>query len=90
MKKFKKAAALKYEQGKDKAPKLSAKGKGLIAEKIIKKAQEHGVFIKEDPDLVEVLSTLDLYEEIPEYLYQAVADILIEIYKLNNSVKNNK
>ncbi len=83
----KKAAALKYERGKDRAPKLVAKGSGLVADKIIEKAEEYGIFIKEDKDMVEVLATLDLYQEIPESLYQAVALILAELYKINESMK---
>ncbi len=77
----KKAVALKYEKYKDNAPKVVAKGKGEVAKKIIEVAKEHGVYIKEDPDLVEVLSGLDLYEEIPEDLYKVVAEILAFIYK---------
>jgi flagellar biosynthesis protein len=83
----KKAAALKYEKNKDRAPKLVAKGSGLVAEKIIEKAEEFGIFIKEDKDMVEVLAALDLYQEIPESLYQAVALILAELYKINESIK---
>ena len=86
--KRKKATALKYDSEKDKAPKLVAKGSGLVADKIIEKAQEHGIHIKEDKDLVEVLSTLDLYQEIPESLYKAIATILAELYKINNEIKN--
>ncbi len=81
MDKKKKAAALKYEKGKDNAPKLVAKGEGLIAEKILQIAEENQIFIKEDKELVEVLSTLDLYQEIPEELYQVVAEVLVYIYK---------
>ncbi|WP_297888748.1 FlhB-like flagellar biosynthesis protein [Sulfurihydrogenibium sp.] len=77
----KKAVALKYERNKDSAPKVVAKGKGEVAKKIIEVAKEHGVYIKEDPDLVEVLSGLDLYQEIPEDLYKVVAEILAFIYK---------
>ncbi|MGA1846079.1 EscU/YscU/HrcU family type III secretion system export apparatus switch protein [Deferribacter abyssi] len=86
MKRFKKAAALKYKPNSDKAPKLVAKGQGVIAEKIIEKAKEHGVFIQEDADLVEALATLDLYEEIPENLYKAIAEILAELYKINKNI----
>lgn len=85
--KKRKAAALKYERGKDRAPKLVAKGSGLVADKIIEKAEEYGIFIKEDKDMVEVLATLDLYQEIPESLYQAVALILAELYKINEDMK---
>ncbi|MBX0312203.1 MAG: EscU/YscU/HrcU family type III secretion system export apparatus switch protein [Sulfurihydrogenibium sp.] len=77
----KKAVALKYERYKDSAPKIVAKGKGVIAEKIIEVAKQHGVYIKEDPTLVEVLSGLELYEEIPEELYKVVAEIFVLIYQ---------
>jgi flagellar biosynthesis protein len=77
----KKAVALKYERYKDSAPKVVAKGKGVIAEKIIEIAKQHGVYLKEDPTLVEVLSGLELYEEIPEELYKVVAEIFVLIYQ---------
>jgi flagellar biosynthesis protein len=74
------AAALKYKRGDDSAPKMVAKGRGKVAEKIVEIAREHNVPIKEDKDLVEFLSTLDLYQEIPQELYKAVAEILAFIY----------
>ena len=80
------AAALQYKAGKDSAPRLVAKGKGCMADKIIQTAREHNIPLKEDPHLVEILSNLDLYEEIPPDLYKAVAEILIFIYKMNNKV----
>ena len=83
MDKRKKAAALKYEIGKDKAPKVVAKGQGVVAEKIVENAKKYGVPVEEDPDLVEVLATLDLYQEIPETLYKAVAEILAKLYEIN-------
>jgi flagellar biosynthesis protein len=80
------AAALQYKPRKDPAPRLVAKGKGWMAEKIIQSAKEHNIPLKEDPHLIEILSTLDLYEEIPPNLYKAVAEILIFIYRVNNKV----
>jgi flagellar biosynthesis protein len=80
----KKAAALKYRQGIDHAPQLVAKGRGLIAEKILALARERGIPIREDRNMVEILSTLSLYEEIPPDLYKAVAELLAFIYKLGN------
>jgi flagellar biosynthesis protein len=77
----KKAVALRYERYRDSAPKVVAKGKGVIAEKIIEVAKQHGVYLKEDPTLVEVLSGLELYEEIPEELYKVVAEIFVLIYQ---------
>ncbi len=82
-KKIEKAAALKYDHGIDKAPKLVAKGSGKLAEKIIELARAHGIAVKEDPDLVEFLSVIDLYQEIPPELYKAVAEILVFVYALN-------
>ena len=80
------AAALQYNLRKDSVPRLVAKGKGWMAEKIIQTAKENNIPLKEDPHLVEILSTLDLYEAIPPDLYKAVAEILIFIYKMNNKV----
>ncbi len=77
----KKAVALKYEMGRDKAPKIAAKGSGEIAKNILEFAKEHGIPIKEDPQLVELLSDLELNSEIPPELYEAVAKILSYIYK---------
>ena len=77
----KKAAALRYDQFADNAPKLVAKGQGLVAEKIIELAKEHGIPIVEDPLLVDSLIKLDLYEEIPPHLYEVVARIIAYIIK---------
>jgi flagellar biosynthesis protein len=85
---LKKAAALKYTAGVDRAPRLIARGSGWLAEKIIETAREHNIPLKEDPPLVEILSTLDLYQEIPPDLYKAVAEILVFIYKMNNTLKS--
>jgi len=74
--KIKKAAALKYEIGKDNAPKVIAKGKGIIAEKIIEIAKKENIPIYEDPDTVEILSSLDIGQEIPPELYEVIAEIL--------------
>jgi flagellar biosynthesis protein len=76
-----KAAALRYEKGKDNAPKVIAKGQRKIAEKIIEIAKKENIPIKEDEELVEILSSLDINEEIPPQLYEAVAKILAFIYK---------
>ncbi|MBA4373176.1 MAG: flagellar biosynthesis protein FlhB [Thermodesulfovibrio sp.] len=84
----KKAAALKYTHGEDKAPQLLAKGSGAMADRIIQVAQAHGIHIKEDRALIEVLSSLDLYQEIPPELYRAVAEILVFVYKLNKKAGN--
>lgn len=84
------ATALKYKGGEDNAPRLVAKGRGLVAEKIIQIAREHGVPVREDKELVEVLSTLEINQEIPPDLYKAVAEILAFLYKLNLKAAGKK
>ena len=82
----KKAAALRYTPEKDTAPRVVAKGTGAIAEKILSIAKEHNIPLRDDPQLVEVLSALDLYEEIPPDLYKAVAEVLAFVYKMTKKV----
>ena len=85
-KKKAKAVALKYETEKDSAPRVVAKGRDLIAEKIIETAKAHNVPLYEDKNLVQVLEALDLDTEIPPELYRAVAEVLAFIYRLNARV----
>jgi len=82
----KKAVALKYDKDEDNAPKLVAKGKDYIAEKIIEIAKENRVPIYPDRDLVQVLEALDLDFEIPVELYRAVAEVLVFVYDLNRKL----
>ena len=81
---MKKAVALEYDIDKDRAPRVIAKGKGVSAENIIKIAQLHNLPIKEDADLVELLSKVELDREVPEKLYLAVAEVFSFIYKITN------
>jgi flagellar biosynthesis protein len=75
------AVALTYEHGEF-APRVLASGKGLVAEQIIAKAKEHDIYIHESKDLVGLLMQVDLDENIPPALYQAVAEILAWLYQL--------
>lgn len=77
----KKAVAVKYDPEKSDAPVVVAKGRGYIAELIIKTAQENEVPLKEDNELIDYLMSLELYEEIPPELYTVIAEILAFIYK---------
>lgn len=79
---MKKAVALGYDQDKDRAPRVVAKGKGASAENIIKIAQLHNLPIQKDEDLVELLSKVELDREVPEKLYVAVAEVFSFIYKI--------
>ena len=85
-KKKAKAVALKYEVEKDSAPRVVAKGRDFIAEKIIETAKAHDVPLYEDKNLVQVLEALDLDTEIPPEMYRAVAEVLAFIYRLNGKM----
>ena len=77
------AVALRYDKEVSTAPKVTASGQGEIAKKIIEAAQAAGVDIVQDPDLLEVLGRVPIGEEIPPELFQAVAEILAFIYRVN-------
>ena len=81
-----KAVALRYHAEQDAVPRVIAKGAGQVAERIIELAQKHGIHVHEDPDLVAVLSKLDLDAQIPESLYRAVAEVLAFVYRLNRRI----
>lgn len=75
-----KAVALHYDyQG---APTVAAKGSGLIADRIMQVAKENNIILHKSPELVEVLSALDIGDEIPEALYLAVAEIIAFAHSL--------
>ena len=84
------AAALRYDKGNDSAPRIVAKGKGAVADKILEIARHHGIPIREDRELVQMLASLDLYQEIPPDLYKAVAEILAFLYSLNGGAGKPK
>lgn len=78
----KKAVALQYGPG-DSAPVIVASGLGYLAEKIVETASEHGVPIYEDNSLATILSQLQLGQEIPENLYQAIVEIYVYFLHFN-------
>ncbi len=80
--KIRRALALGYDPEKDQAPRVLAAGGGDVAERILQAAAEHGIPVREDPELLEVLAGLDVGEEVPLAAYQAVAEILAFIYRL--------
>lgn len=85
-----KAVVLKYDVDKSKAPKITGFGKGQIAEKILKVAEDNKVPFYEDASLVELLSKLAINSEIPPSLYNVVAEILSFVYKLDRLAKKKK
>jgi flagellar biosynthesis protein len=83
------AAALRYRPEfpfQDSAPRLVARGQGLLAERILELAKQHGVSIAKDPDLLAALDPLDLNRLIPPELFQAVAILLAALYRANKDL----
>jgi|SRR5450830_1822413 len=80
------AVAIAYETG-DFAPKVVARGRGAVAEQIITRAKEHGVFVHESRELVALLMQVDLDDHIPPSLYIAVAEILAWLYRAEEAAK---
>ncbi len=87
-KKIDKAVAIIYDEQTTASPKVVATGQGEVARKIIETAREAGVHIQEDPNLVELLSKIQLGDEIPTELYQTVAEVLAFVYQVNEKFKN--
>ncbi len=76
------AVALKYNPTES-APKVVAKGKGVIADRILERAEENKIPVYKDPGLVEELTRVDLGDSIPPELYEVVAQVLIFIADLD-------
>ena len=81
------AVALAYQEG-DGAPKVVAKGKGLLAQQIIGRAQDAGVFVHESKELVALLMEVDLDRQIPPALYRAIAELLAWLYSVESAQTN--
>ena len=84
------AISLKYSGGSNHAPKVTAKGQGWVAEKIIAMAEQQNIPIRKDKDLVALLEKIDVGREIPESLYKLVAELLAWVYQLNNEYPKNR
>lgn len=80
------AVALAYSAA-DSAPRVVARGRGLIAEEIVARAREHGVFVHESPEMVALLMQVDIDARIPPQLYVAVAELLAWIYRMEHGLE---
>ncbi|MDR1619357.1 MAG: EscU/YscU/HrcU family type III secretion system export apparatus switch protein [Clostridiales bacterium] len=80
----KQAAALKYDAEQNRAPYIVGLGQGYVAENMLKAAAEHGIPVVEDTSLSNALQKLGIGEDIPEDLYQVVAEVLVFVTKLDN------
>ena len=82
------AVALAYQTG-DSAPRIVAKGSGMIAEQIIERAKEHGVAVHESKELVALLMQVELDDDIPPALYRAVAELLAWLYRVEAAQRHD-
>lgn len=80
------AVALHYDVRRPDLPKVTASGRGHVAEQILELAFAHGVKVRQDADLVEVLSAVDVDSEIPIEAIVAVAEILAYVYRANGTL----
>jgi flagellar biosynthesis protein len=85
-----KAVALKYRAYEENAPKVIAKGKGEIAKKIIEKAKEFDVPLFQNEELANMLLNVEVNEEIPPKMYEAVVEVFIWLYKLEERAQLSK
>ena len=90
LRKRKEAIALRYDEKQADAPTVIAKGKGQMADQILKEAMDHQIPIQEDPTLVELLSKLNINDKIPEELYKAVAEVFAFIYQADRQAGKKK
>lgn len=79
------AVALTYGKNQGGAPKVVAKGRGMIAQAIIERAKQHGIYVHESEDLIGLLMQVELDQEIPPQLYLAVAELLAWLYRLEHA-----
>lgn len=84
------AVAIRYDIQKDAAPRVVAKGAGLLADRIIEVAREHKVHIHEDPQMVSVLAKVKIDSPVPEELYRAVAEVLAFVYRLDRRMEKGR
>lgn len=77
------AIGLRYERDGDSAPRVVAKGRGELAERLLAIAEEHGVPVRRDPDLLQFLTASQVGDEVPEEVYGAVAGLIAFLWRLN-------
>lgn len=83
-----KAVALEHDKASGEVPRVVASGKGFVAEQILKIAFDRGIKVRQDAELVEILSLIDVDSPIPLEAFAAVAEILAHVYKVNDAAKH--
>lgn len=84
------AVALRYDQERDRAPRVIAKGRGYVAESIMATAQQNTIPVYQNKTLVNMLMALDIDREIPPELYRAIAEVLAYVYRIDKRAKEKR
>lgn len=84
------AVALQYDRAKDDAPRVVASGRGAVAERIEAVAAAEGVIVRQDADLAEILSVVEIGREIPTEAFVAVAEVLSYVYRMNRDLGSGR
>ena len=79
------AVAVRWSDQRERAPRVTARGRGLLAERVLALARASGVPIREDRDLVRILAALDLDAEVPPACFRALAEIMAHLYRANRT-----
>ena len=77
------AVALRYDNGREDAPRVVAKGRGFVAQQLLSIAKRHSVPVYQNQTVTQLLMAVELDREIPPELYQAVANVLAYVYRLD-------
>ena len=82
------AVALKYDTEQDRAPKVTAKGRGYVAENILAAARQHTIPVYQNKSLVNMLMALEIDREIPPELYRTIAEVMAYVYRIDKKAGN--
>ena len=85
-----KAVAVRYDVEKDRAPRVTAKGRSLVADRILAEAKKNGIPVYQNKSLVNMLMALELDREIPPELYRTVAEVLAYVYRIDKRHQNQR
>ena len=86
----KKAVALKYDEEKDRSPRVIAKGRGHVAENIMAAAQKNTIPVYQNKTLVNMLMALEIDREVPPELYRAIAEVMVYVYRMDKKAEKKK
>lgn len=84
------AVAIKYDVKKDRAPRVTAKGRSLVADRILAEARKNGIPVYQNKSLVNMLMALEIDREIPPELYRAIAEVLAHVYRIDRRMGDGR